>query len=572
MLPEKPLTSRNNWITDIVVLSTLFLIFYTFCLGSYPLFVPDEGRYAEVAREMVASGDYITPRVNGVAFLDKPALYYWIQAAAIHIFGINEWGLRLFPALFGILGCIVTYLCGRRLFDRRTGFISAIILATTPLYFSGAHYINLDLEVAVLISCTLLFFICGLQCTGKSRFYFLITAYLFAALAFLTKGLIGIAFPAMIGGAWIILLNKWKELLNIHLVKGLVLFIVITLPWYILVQKANPEFLHYFFVTQQVSRFLSSGEFNNPTPIWFYLPIVLIGFFPWSGFIIQVMGKNIRRIWQARHTYQTELFLLLWTIIVFVFFSIPRSKTITYILPIFPPLALLTGKYLSDMWNHAGQKSIFYSRIAIGITGILFAIALLSLSHYHWIDLSGKFKPYLICIAIACIIGTLMTLSLRKPKNLMPLFITLTAWSAIFLLILIMGVKFLNQSSTKPLAAELKKVIQPQDEVINYFKFYQDLPMYLERRITLVANWNSPDIPYNDNWVRELWYGMPFQNTEDWLINEDKFWERWNSDKRVFVFLNENYLDQFKAHVSKYYFLGSNKDIYLVSNKPAVSN
>lgn len=563
---------RQDWIRDIIYLSIILFIFYTIWLGSYPLFTPDEGRYSEVAREMVASGDYITPRVDGIAFLDKPILYYWLQATAIKLFGVKEWALRLFPALLGVLGCIATYVCGRRLFDRRTGLISAIILATTPLYFASAHYANLDLEVAVFISCTLFCFITGVQSKDRSRPYFLFAAYIFAALAALTKGLIGIAFPSMIAGSWIILLWRWDILKKIHLIAGLALFILITLPWYILVQKANPDFLNYFFVTQQVTRFLSAGVFNNSTPFWFYLPIVLVGFFPWTIFLVQALTNTIRHVWKARSTHSTELFLLLWLSIIFIFFSIPRSKTIGYILPVFPVLALLVGNYLSKLWERAQQNSIRLSILNFVVIGVILATILLTLPHYHWIDFASGFKRYLTVISITLIASMIAALSLIKKETVLPLFITCVTYSTLFLLTLTLGAKHLNQNTAKPLVAHLKTIIKPEDEVIAYFKYYQDVPLYLGKRVTIVTNWEAKDIASRDNWVRELWYGRSAQNTEDWLIDEEKFWERWESDKRVFVFVNANYLDQFKEQADSYFNLGKYNDIILLSNKPTIIN
>jgi len=497
MLSKSHINRHQTWLRDILCLAGLFLFLYTFWLGSYPLFTPDEGRYSEVAREMVASGDYVTPRVNGVAFLDKPVLYYWLQALSITLFGIKEWALRLFPALFGILGCIMTYVCGRQLFDRRTGILSSIILATTPLYFGSAHYANLDLEVAVLISCTLLCLITAIQSHGKQQTYFYLTTYLFAALAFLTKGLIAIAFPGLIGLIWMGLSNRWDILRKMHLIKGAIMFVALVLPWYILVQKANPEFLHFFFVTQQVTRFLSAAEFNNPTPFWFYLPVVLLGFLPWTLFLFQAIRHRIKN--------PISLYFLLWIGIIFIFFSIPRSKTVGYILPIFPALALLVGHYLSSRWE--------------------------KISTYFWL----------------CTLGSIT-----------------------FLIITLFYANDLNDRTTKPLITELKAIITPQDEVIHYFKFYQDVPLYLERRVTLVADWHAPDIAQRDNWVRELWYGMPFQDTADWLIQEDTFWQRYNSEKRVFVFVNTNYFDQFKLHALHYFIIKQYQDTILLSNKPTL--
>ncbi len=177
-----------NWLTDLLLLATLFALFYFSWLGSYPLFTPDEGRYAEVAREMLVSGDYVTPRVNGVAFLDKPAFYYWLQAGSMHWFGINEWAIRFFPAVFGMIGCLLVYLAGRTLFNRRTGILAAVILATSPIYFCCAHYANLDLEVAVLISTALLLFLMAALGT-RFRLALFLGAYLFTGLAFFNQRL-----------------------------------------------------------------------------------------------------------------------------------------------------------------------------------------------------------------------------------------------------------------------------------------------------------------------------------------------------------------------------------------------
>lgn len=494
MLPNSHTPKFHFWLKDILFLSILFIIFYTVWLGSYPLFIPDEGRYSEVAREMIASGDYITPRVSGIAFLDKPILYYWLQALAMNLFGIKEWALRLFPALLGVIGCLMTYVCGRHLFNRRTGLIAATVLATTPLYFGSAHYANLDLEVAVFISCTLLCFISGIFAEGKQKTYFFLAMYLFAGLAFLTKGLIAIAFPGLIGFTWMVTHKRLDVLKHMRLILGIILFTSIALPWYILVQKANPEFLHFFFVTQQVTRFLSAAEFNNPTPFWFYLPVVLLGFLPWTLFLIQSIRKRDK---SAILTY-----FILWASIIFIFFSIPRSKTIGYILPVFPALAMIVGNYIAKAWD--------------------------KLSLYFWLSVFS---------------------------------------SATFLLIVLFNASALNDKSTKPLVKDLRTIITAQDEVIHYFKFYQDVPLYLNREVTLVANWDAPDIASRDNWVRELWYGLPFQKNHELLINEANFWQRYNSEKRVFVFLNTNYFDQFKSQAHRYYIIGKYNDVMLLSNK-----
>ncbi len=498
----------QSWAIDLFFITLTIGILYMLFLGKHALFTPDEGRYSEVAREMIVTGDYITPRLNGVVFLDKPVLYYWLQASSIALFGLKEWALRFWPSLIGVLGCVVTYLTGRLLFTQRTGILSAIILATSPLYYGAAHYANLDLEVAVFISNTLLFSLLGMQTSFSNRLrtLFFIFAYLFAGLAALTKGLIGLVFPILIIGSWIIILNRWRLLRQMHLIIGFLIFTAITVPWYFLVQKANPQFFHFFFITQQLERFLTKADFNNPSPVWFYIPILFAGFLPWSVFLIQALRQQIKLVFKNRQHHASLVFLLVWSMIVFVFFSIPKSKTIGYILPLLPALALLVGNYLSNRWE----------------------------------------KSY------------------KIPK----LFSYLTLISIVFLLILQLSAGYINQKTIKPLALQLKSIATKQDEIVTFYRYYQDLPIYLERRITIVADWQAPDIVHNDNWVRELWFGIPFQNTTDWLIQESTFWQRWNSNKRVFVLMNaQDYANFDKKTHHQSYQLNTYNDVVLISNR-----
>ncbi len=526
---------------DLIILTTLLGIFYALWIGGHALFTPDEGRYSEVAREMVTSGDFITPRLNGVAFLDKPVFYYWLQASAIQLFGLKEWALRFWPAAIGILGAVMTYFAGRTLFNRRTGILGALILATSPLYYGAAHYANLDLEVAVLISITLFFSILALQAkdTSKRNLLFIL-AYVFCGFAALTKGLIGIVFPAAIIGLWILLLNRWAIIKQMRLVTGLVIFFAITVPWYYLVQKANPEFLHFFFVTQQVSRFLTQGDFNNKTAIWFYIPIVLAGFFPWSIFVIQAIIKNGKATWTNRKNHPTELFLLLWLVLIFTFFSIPKSKTVGYIIPIFPAIALMVGHYLDSMWETATTKGYKLGVISFIFISLLLVAIAIAAPYIPSFKIATATIPYLTYAAATFFLSGLFAIKLLKQNNAKQFIYCLGVTAGVGLLILSASTSVINEKSIKPIAVSLKPKLKPDDEIVAYYKYYQDLPIYLERRITIVADWNAPDIIKKDNWQRELWFGMPFQNTKEWLINDDAFWQRWNSNKRLFVIMSEN--------------------------------
>ncbi|HVE44907.1 MAG TPA: glycosyltransferase family 39 protein [Gammaproteobacteria bacterium] len=557
-------TKHRDWITDILLLTVGFLLLYTFCLGSYPLFPRDEGRYAEIAREMLITSDYITPRINGIAFLDKPVLYYWLQALSMSLFGVNEWAVRFFPMLFGITGIFVTYLCGRLLYNRRIACLGSLFLGTAPLYFAGAHYANLDLEVAVLISSSLLCFITAMQYSPK-RTSFLFAAYALSGLAFLMKGLIGIVFPCLIGGSWILLIN-WRLLGSIFLVRGFILIACIVLPWYVFVQQANPGFLHFFFVTQQVSRFLSTQDFNNQIMIWFYLPVIMLGLFPWSLFIPHAYVDAFQKIKEIRRTDPTRLFLLIWTIVIFAFFSIPHSKIVTYILPVFPALALLIGHFIDQRW----QDSACLKRYAISYiiaTPLMLCLLILAIQH-QWVPIGVAFHKYLIAYAGVLSFSVLLTGFYFRQKDVGRLILLWAGANILSFLIFMTGASAWSTESAKMLSLTLNRLAKPTDTIAHYYHFFPDMLFYSQRPVAFIADWQSPTIAQHDNAIREMWYGIPFQDTADKLVNEDVFWKKWNSDQRVFVFLKENYFEQFKKHTQSYFHYGKTNDIILLSNHP----
>ncbi|MBA3660992.1 MAG: glycosyltransferase family 39 protein [Gammaproteobacteria bacterium] len=560
---------QNDWIIDLIFFAIMLLLFYTAWLGSYPVFTPDEGRYTEVAREMVARGDYITPRVNGVVFLDKPILYYWLQALSIQLFGLKEWAYRLFPVLLGLIGCLTTYICTRHLFDRLTAWFAAALLATTPLYFACSHYANLDLEVAVLISASLLCFITGVGQEGRRRLWFFCAAYAFSGLAILTKGMIGLAFPVMIVGLWVSLSNQWSVLKRIYIFRGLLIISAIILPWFLLIQRANPEFFYYFFVTQHVTRYLSGAAFNNQSPAWFYVPIVLLGFFPWSLFLFQSFVVNFRNVIKNTKSYSTELYLFLWVICVFTFFSIPHSKIISYILPIFPPLAILIARYFAILYrgDTIKQQHVGWQLIA---GGLLFAIVLLVTTFVPILPLPATFTPHIKLIAYLFILSALIGLIFLRRKSLLFHFSLWNITTIAYLLVVIAGATHLNVNTAKPLTTYLQTVLKPEDEVVHYFKYYYDVPLYLHQQVTLVNNWDPLKIRAKDNWARELLDGRHKQEA-NWLINEEIFWSKWHSKKRLYVFLNTNYLNQFKVGAPTYFVVQKHRDILLVSNQPQVT-
>lgn len=277
--------TNAHWWLDIFLLTLFFCALFFIGLGDRPLFVPDEGRYAEIIREMITQKDYVTPHLNGIKYFEKPILFYWLGSAAVTLFGLKTASIRAVNALLALGVCLFTYITGRRLYDRATGLLAACILSTSTLFFAMAHLITLDLPVTVFITATFYFFLLGIQTPHRLYFY---AATFAAACAVLTKGLIGIVFPIMIIGTWIALLNHWRLLKTFYLPSCLLLFLIITLPWHWLVQQRNLEFFHFYFIEQHFLRYTNKA-IGHYQPSWFFIPYFLIGFFPWIIFFTAII-------------------------------------------------------------------------------------------------------------------------------------------------------------------------------------------------------------------------------------------------------------------------------------------
>jgi len=276
--PEDP--TKASWGRDLLVIVLLFGLIMGLGLEAYPLGNPDEGRYAEIPREMVATGDYVTPRLNGVNYFEKPPLVYWCVAACYQAFGPHEWAMRLTPVCFAMFGVVFAYITGRKLYGQAAGQASAAVLGTSLLYVALARILLLDMAVAVLISATLFFFILAMQePPGQRRRWLFYGLYTCAALATLTKGLIGFLLPGAVMFFWLVLCVQWKRLRPFYLPTGALLFLAIAAPWHLLAASRNPTWAHFYFVREHWERFTTT-EHGRYEPIWFFIPIVLFGLFP----------------------------------------------------------------------------------------------------------------------------------------------------------------------------------------------------------------------------------------------------------------------------------------------------
>lgn len=551
---------KNDVILDIFWLTLGLGFLFLFFGSDHSLLNPDESRYSEIAREMLASGDYITPRLNGIIFFDKPILYYWQQALSMQWFGVNEWALRFFPSLYGILGCICVYITGHLLFNRTAGIYSALLLASSPFYFLASHYANMDLEVAVLITACLTCFLLAMQdAFTKHRSWLLYLSYAFSALAILTKGLIGIVFPMMIIGAWILGSKRWKIIKQMHLVTGLLLIAVIVSPWFYLVQQANPNFFHYFFTIQHFERFLTS-DFNSQSPAWFYLPVVLFGIFPWTLLLIPSLVHAVRRIKQDPNI----LFLLLWPCLIFIFFSIPKSKLIGYILPVVPPLMIITGQYLAE---HIKYSTNWIIRITL-FCNLGIAVALFCVPYLPMFAKSPPIHKPMIILGMTLLICTLIIAYCNFRKSSTATWHTMISATFVSLLTLTLIMPMLPIPTNKPLINAVQALQKPDDKIVNYFHYFYDVPLYSQKTVTLVANWDDPGMGRKDNWRRIFLYGLDYTSkNKHQYVKPQVLWSEWNNQKRLFVFTRKAHLDFFKRHANPVVVIAEQGAYAVVSNQ-----
>ena len=463
----------------------LFLLFfslslYTFKLGGYPFFNPDEGIHAEVAKRMVLDGDWITPRFNGNNFYDKPILYYWLNALSFKIFGINEFAARLPAAILGALGVLLTYLLGKTMYDTWTGFMGALILSISFEYLFLSRLVLHDISLTFGIILTLFLFYYGFV---QDKFHRWVIPFFYISLAWsvLAKGPLGLILPVLIIGLFILLTREWGLIKEMRLGLGAIIFLPLVATWYVPVSLNNKDFLSYFIFHQHLRQFLSAKAHHN-APVYYYLPALLGGLFPWSCFLPYAWFKAFSPFKKLLDR-KADFFLLIWFTVPFIFFSIARSKLNTYILPVYPAAAIMVAKVWRDLIIDFPSRS----------TGILYPLlVLLSILTIGLIYLIMYYPSYLY-LGIVLFTGIAFSLSLLLLKRSMLSFSLLIITPVIiFLSVTIYFMPFFSHSySTKDLSCYLKQISSPSDHVACYRRVQNSTVFYSDRLIKEVKNRNK---------------------------------------------------------------------------------
>lgn len=330
-------------------LAAVLLLF--FCNGSLLVTDSVEANYALTAKEMVLSGDWLSPQIYGRYWYDKPIMFYWLTALAFKLWGFTEFAARFFPVLFGLAGLGLVCWGGKRLYNERVGFYSGLALLTSVEFFLISKSIITDAVLFVFFSATLLFFYLGYR-DGRARDWY--AMYAAAALAVLTKGPIGVLLPGLIITLFLLWQRDWRVLTRCRLFSGTALLLLVAAPWYVFMyNRHGMEFINTFFGVHNFLR-ASVSEHPKDDVIYYYALVNLLAFFPWSGLLPQLVRSC--RGGEGWDIKPREGFLMLWSAVIFIFFQCMATKYITYTYPLLFPASILIGKLLAEKGERCFSK------------------------------------------------------------------------------------------------------------------------------------------------------------------------------------------------------------------------
>lgn len=522
-----------------ILLALLILIVSLDGLGDRKLANPDEGRYSEISREMALSGDFVTPRLNGLKYFEKPPLQYWATAIAFKLFGESELTARLYTALCG-LGCIllIAY-TGKRLYDEETGLLSALVLLSAPYFTALNEIVTLDMGLTFWMTLTVSSFLIS-QCTATedSRRRWLWMAWVGMAGAILSKGLIGIVFPAAALVLYCVIQRNLRLIAQLEWMRGLVIFTVLVLPWFALVSVQNPEFLQFFFIHEHFERFTSTTH-RRVGDWWFFLPILFAGFIPWVAALIPATISGWRssaRLAGQNRIFAPLKFVLLYCAFILLFFSYSGSKLPAYILPMFPVLGLVIGVYLRNIdARRLAWLALPVCPLALWGAYAAWLAPMKKASEDFSRPLYDEMSLWVIAAALLVATLTLFAFFVLRYHR---------KWLGVLLISIgtIVGVELIERGyelisplqSGANLAHSIRSYLKPETRLYAVQFYDQSLPFYLKRTLTLV------------NYVDEFELGET-REPGKWIKRLEDFPAAWNVTGPAIAIIQPREVDKMKA-------------------------
>ncbi len=526
------------WVASIFCAAVVLV--YLGTLGHFALAEPDEARYAEIAREMIELRDWVTPHLNYVKYFEKPPLIYWLTAINFELFGMSELVVRLWPSLFGLLGIGITGLLGRSMYNPWVGWVSAGLLAATPIYFGLSQIVILDMPLSALMTVGLAAFWFAYVREPQRR-GFVLLLYVATALGVLTKGPVAAVLTGAIIFAFLGLRRELAALRWVLSPLGIAAFVLITLPWFVMVSHRNPEFLDFFIVKQHVDRFAHADEHRQA--LWFFVPIVLGGMLPWSGFALLAP----RRLWTfllrvvRRRMSTAALYCIVWSGVVFVFFSLSGSKLGTYILPMFYPLAVLGARFFEQLIAGRQRSVLVRGAVIILVVAVLVAVGTLVTNEVVDAWQVALIVPQLwlgagILAVASCTALALMRSRTPSVARLQAGFATMLAGTLALQLVAISGRGVTAQY--RPLGLVLRRQARPEDQIVVYIHYVQGVTFYSQRRTIMVRGRGELDFG-----SRQGDQAAFFWESDAQLL------DAWRSGRRIFLVINRSELEPLRTQL-----------------------
>jgi 4-amino-4-deoxy-L-arabinose transferase len=374
--------------SSIFAVSVLFLLLYILPLGARPVVIPDEARYAEIPREMLASGDWVVPRLNGLRYFEKPVLGYWLNALSMALFGQNAFAMRLPSAASTGLSALLLFLLVRRYGGgRQPAILASVIFLTFLEVFALGVFNVLDSLFSMFVTVAMaMFFLAYTKSDSASRPGFLALSGLCGGLAFLTKGFPAFAVMGVAIAPFLIWERRVKEILRVPWIP-IAAALAVALPWSIMIYLREPDFWHHFFWVEHIGRFTSETP-QHPRPFWYFIPVMAAGAVPWAAFIPAAISGLRDKALKGPFLR----FALCWFLFPFLFFSASSGKIATYILPCFPALAVLIALGL-DRYVRQNKTGAFTGgawALAAGTALVAVALTLSQLTDFPGI---GPYSP-----------------------------------------------------------------------------------------------------------------------------------------------------------------------------------
>jgi 4-amino-4-deoxy-L-arabinose transferase-like glycosyltransferase len=471
---------------------TLFLAFAAVLIGILKLRTlvpPDEGRYAEMAREMFTTGDWVTTRLNGIKYFEKPPLQTWMNALSFELFGLGDWQARLWTGLCGLLGVGLTGYAGARVFGQRVGFYAALVLGSSFYWVACSQVNSLDMGLSGMMTVAL----CALliaqrdDATPLEQRNWMLVCWAGMALSVLSKGLIGLVLPGGVLFFYTLCARDWKIWTRLHLVKGLLLFFLIAAPWFVLVGLRNPEQPHFFFVHEHFDRFLKT-EHKREAAWWVFFALLAIGSVPWVGVLVQSLVLGAKRSSEPGR-FKPRLLVLVWVAFIVLFFTKSHSKLPGYIVPVFPGVALLVAHYL-DVGSRRGRMLTAGLTALLGAAILGFVPFMLRLARHPGEDVMfAAYQPWALAAGLVLLIGggLAMLYARQMQRDLTVLVLAIAGFASTELLLA--GFEPIGQvragANLLP-AIRAAGAADPAVRVYSVGIYEQSLTYYLGRTVTLV--------------------------------------------------------------------------------------